>query len=86
MFGKEKSRSALGEKENVIRKVAQERGMPIRIEMVGDRHDQGILTWQDQSLHINVIAPADDADPTRSVIGLQIMNREYAERSKRLVF
>lgn len=82
MFGKDKTRSALGEKENVIRKVAQKHGMPIRIEFVGNRQEQGVLTWQDQSLHINVIAPTDDADPTRSVIGLQIMSREYAERIK----
>lgn len=82
MFGKEKSRSISSERENVIRKIAQGRGMPIRIQMTGNRHDQGVLTWQDQNLHINVMAPTDDADSTRSVIGLQIMNLKYAERIK----
>lgn len=82
MFGKEKGRSSSGEREKVIRKIAQERGMPTRIGIVGNRHDQGFLTWQDQALHINVMAPTDDADTTGSVIGLQIMNLKYAERIK----
>lgn len=82
MFGKEKGRSSSGEREKVIRKIAQERGMPTRIGIVGNRHDQGVLTWQDQALHINVMAPTDDADTTGSVIGLQIMNLKYAERIK----
>lgn len=82
MFGKEKGRFSSGERKKVIRKTAQERGMPTRIGIVGNRHDQGVLTWQDQTLHINVMVPTDDADPTGSVIGLQIMNLEYAERIK----
>lgn len=82
MFGKEKGRSTPLERENAIRRIGQGRGEPIKIQLTGKRHDQGVLTWQDQALHINVMAPTDDADTTGSVIGLQIMNLKYAERIK----
>lgn len=82
MFGKEAGKAPLGEREGLIRKVAGERGMPVRIEIVGNRRDQGVLTWQDQSLHINVIVSADDTKTKKGVFGFQIMNRKYAERIK----
>lgn len=82
MFGKEKGRSTPLERENAIRRIGQGRGEPIKIQLTGKRHDQGVLTWQDQTLHINVMAPTGDADTTGSVIGLQIMNLKYAERIK----
>ena len=82
MFGKERIRSSPEESEKIICRIIQECGMPTRIEITGNRHDQGVLTWQNQTLHINVIAPTDDAKPTGSVIGLQIMNLKYAERIK----
>jgi hypothetical protein len=82
MFGKENGRATPLERENAIRRVGQGRGIPTKIQLIGKRHDQGVITWQDQNLHINVMAPTDDADATQSVIGLQIMDRKYAERIK----
>lgn len=82
MFGKANGRSTQGEKENLICKAAQGRGMPSRIQIVGRRHDQGVISWQDQNLHINVMVPTDEAHATQSVVGLQVMDRKYAERIK----
>lgn len=82
MFGEEKGRSAPGDRNNVIRSIAQNLGMPIRIQIVGSRREQGVLTWQDPTLHINVMVPTDDANSTSSIIGLQIMNLNYAKRIK----
>ncbi|MFC1453774.1 hypothetical protein ACFLQL_01190 [Verrucomicrobiota bacterium] len=82
MFGKEESNDSSSEREKLIRTVAKDRGMPVRIEMVGNRRDQGVLTWQDHALQVNVIAPVDDAKSKKGVLGLQIMNRKYAERIK----
>ena len=82
MFAKEKNSSASGKSEEIIRKVARERGMPTHIELTGNRRDHGVFTWQDQTLHINVIVPTDEEKPKKGVIGLQIMDRKYAERIK----
>lgn len=80
MFGKEKGRSTLLEQENATRRVGRSRGEPTRIQLTGKRQDQGIISWQDQNLHINVMVPTDEADATQSVFGLQVMDRKYAER------
>jgi len=82
MFGKEKGRSTPLERENEIRRVGQGRGEPTKIQLTGKRHDQGVISWQDQNLLINVMVPTDEADATRSVVGLQVMDRKYAERIK----
>lgn len=80
MFGKEKGRSTPLERENAIRRVGQGRGEPTKIQLTGKRHDQGVISWQDQNLHINVMVPTDEAHATQSVVGLQVMDRKYAER------
>jgi hypothetical protein len=80
MFGKEKGRSTPLERENAIRQVGQVRGEPTKIQLTGKRHDQGVISWQDQDLHINVMLPTDEAHTTQSVVGLQVMDRKYAER------
>lgn len=82
MFAKEQTDSFKGERDQIIRQVAQKRGMPARIELVGNQRDQGVITWEDKNLHINVITPTDDAKLKKGVIGLQIMNRKYAEQIK----
>jgi hypothetical protein len=41
MFAKEKNSSASGKSEEIIRKIARERGMPARIELTGNRRDHG---------------------------------------------
>jgi len=82
MFGKEKGRSTPLERQNAIRRVGQGRGEPTKIQLTGKRHDQGVISWQDQDLHINVMVPTDEADATQSVVGLQVMDRKYAERIK----
>ncbi|HRT29857.1 MAG TPA: hypothetical protein P5527_08695, partial [Kiritimatiellia bacterium] len=80
MFGKEKGRSTPLERESAIRRVGQGRGEPTKIQLTGKRHDQGVISWQDQNLHINVMVPTDEAHATQSVVGLQVMDRKYAER------
>lgn len=82
MFAKEKDRSTSLERENAIRRVGRGRGEPTKIQLTGKRHDQGVISWQDQNLHINVMVPIDEAGATRSVLGLQVMDRKYAERIK----
>ncbi|MGI6301025.1 MAG: hypothetical protein ACOX52_08215 [Verrucomicrobiota bacterium] len=82
MFGKEKGRSTPLERETEIRRVGQARGEPTKIQLTGKRHDQGVISWQDQNLHINVMVPTDEADATQSVVGLQVMDRKYADRIK----
>jgi hypothetical protein len=82
MFGKEKGRSTPLERETLIKRVGLGRGEPTKIQLMGKRHDQGVISWQDQNLHINVMVPTDEADATQSVVGLQVMDRKYAERIK----
>ena len=86
MFGKEKGRSTPLERENAIRRIGQGRGEPIKIQLTGKRHDQGVLTWQDQTLHINVMHQlATRYDRKR--IGLQDMKFEVRGADQgRLVF
>ncbi len=80
MFGKEKGRSTPLERESAIRRVGQGRGEPTKIQLTGKRYDQGVISWKDKNLHINVMVPTDEADATQSVVGLQVMDRKYAER------
>ena len=82
MFGKEKGRSTPLERENEIRRVGQGRGEPTKIQLTGNRHDQGVISWQDQNLLINVMVPTDETNATRSVVGLQVMDQKYAKRIK----
>ena len=82
MFGKKDSSSSSIERKNLLGMVAKERGMPAQIELVGDGHDLGVLTWNDHDVQVNVIAPSNDAMSKNGVLGLQIMDRDYAERIK----
>ena len=82
MFGKEKGRSTPLERENTIRRIGEGRGEPIKIQLTGKRQGQGVISWKNQNLLINVMVPTDDADATQSVLGLQVMDTKYAERIK----
>lgn len=81
MFAKEQKDSST-DREQTVRKVAQKFGKPSHIGLIENCHDQGVLTWKDENLHINVVVPTADAKSKKSVIGLQIMSRKYAERIK----
>jgi hypothetical protein len=82
MFGRALGTTSAGEWEELVRTIGREHGAPSRIGLSGNQRDQGVLTWQRKALLINVIVPAADVRPSKSVLGLQIMNRDYAERIK----
>lgn len=84
MFGGEEAESSAVERKNLLGRVAEKRGMPSHIEIMGKEKGQGIFTWESQSTQVNVIAPASEAKTKRGVLGLQIMDRKYAERIKAL--
>ncbi|MFA6564603.1 MAG: hypothetical protein WCV00_22045 [Verrucomicrobiia bacterium] len=89
-FIKKHSSSSVGKSEELIRKVVRIRGQPTRIEILTAPLRRGVLihgvlTWQDDALHINVMVPMDYTAPVKDeehTIGLQIMKRTYAEQIK----
>ena len=90
MFVGQHNSSTVGKSEELIRKVARIRGQPTRIEMLTAPLRRGVLfhgvlTWQDDTLHITVMVPMDYTAPVKDedhTIGLQIMERKYAEKIK----
>jgi hypothetical protein len=82
MFGKGKSRITLLECRNEIRRVGHGRGEPTSIQLTGKNHEQGVVSWLDRDILINVMVPTDEAGSTPSVFGLQVLDRKYAERIK----
>ncbi len=84
MFAKKESNASSSERDDLLREVATKRGMPSQIEMLDKERDMGVLTWKDQSVQVNVITPLIDLKSEKGVLGLQIMNRKYAERIKAL--
>lgn len=81
-FAKEKGSASSDEREDIIRNVARQRGMPTLFELEGKQREQGVLTWQDQALHIKLLVPTDETKLREGLIALQIMNLKYAERIK----
>jgi hypothetical protein len=84
MFGREENDTSSVERKKLLGRVAEKRGMPSHIEIMEKEKDQGVLTWEDQSTQVNVIAPVSEAKTKRGVLGLQIMERKYAQRIRAL--
>lgn len=80
MFGGEAFGSSAVERKSLMGRVAAKRGMPTRIGIMEKEEDMGILTWEDQSTLVNVIAPVNSKKTKRGVLGLQVMDKKYAER------
>lgn len=83
IFGKNKEISQ-NDRLHVISLLTKQRGRPSFIKLMKDRHDQSILSWQDQTIHINAIVPTNKVLTDRSFITFQIMNRNYAKKIKAL--
>lgn len=84
MFGREETDPSTVERQKLLGRVAEKRGMPSSIEIMEEEKGLGILTWIDQSAQVNVIAPVSKGKTKRGVLVFQVMDRQYAEHIKAL--